>query len=164
MSAWRDPASGDLRLISLAGAQASFEAGPQLVAVVGGALLAGSPIVLNSGIAVDAYGNKLALSLQSAEDITSHPEPDLSDFGVYPNPLPIGMDLNLDLPLVSLKSIELFDSIGRRLWVSRSFVRSIPGRLFSTPGTYFVRITAASSGESFKTIVPSGVQPVVVVR
>lgn len=166
-SMWRNPDSGELRLISLAGPGTVFVAGPQLVAVFSSDIRSGassSPIALNAGIAVDEHGNKITLSLQAAEEIPSEPEPDLSGFGVYPNPLPLGSDLSLALPLVSIKSIELYDPLGRRLWYSRDVVRAVPGDVFRSPGTYFVRIIAGTSGSGFESVLPSGVRTVVVVR
>lgn len=163
-STWRDPINGELRMISLAGAGASLAPGLHLVAMLTGSSQSGSSVSLTSGMAVDDRGQKIGLSLQQAEEVPSEPEPDLSAFGVYPNPLPLGANLNLKLPLVSLKSIELFDPLGRRMWYSREATRAIPGSTFRTPGTYFVRITAGPSSGEFASLLPSGVRSVVVVR
>jgi|GEM_PF-1029523 len=167
ISTWRDPDSNELRLISLAGAQDSFEPGPQLVAVFARASHTAqfnTPIALNSGMAVDAAGAKIPLSLRVADEIPAVPQPDLSTFGVYPNPLPLGTDLKLSLPVASISSVALFNPLGQRLWYSREVVRTIPGSLFRVPGTYFVRITASTSSGGYDSVLPSGTRAVIVVR
>ena len=149
--AWRDPASGTYRLISLAGADAVFEAGYNLIAVVASDRLSSdSPFPphqiketafsLSSGLVVDIHGAKMPLELQVAEALPDIPDIDQLTLGAYPNPLAIGQDLNLVLPPVAITDIILLDSIGRAVWKHRGAVRSISSSTFRTPGTYFLRM------------------------
>jgi len=153
-STWSDPATGLHRLISLAGAGAEFEPGYQLVAVLNQepvATEAALPLAarqaasfglvsLMHGMAVDAYGAKIPLALEISDALPALPQPELDSFGVYPNPLPLGTRLHLDLPVAAITGLELFDTLGRRVWHASEPSRSIPADVLRTPGTYFIRL------------------------
>jgi len=153
-STWSEPATGLHRLISLAGAGAEFEPGYQLVAVLNQepvATEAALPpaarqaaslglVSLMHGMAVDAYGAKIPLALEISDALPALPQPELDSFGVYPNPLPLGARLNLDLPVAAITGIKLFDTLGRRVWHASEPSRSIPADVLRTPGTYFIRL------------------------
>ncbi len=170
-SIWSDLSTGTHRLISLAGAGAEFDAGYTLVAVLNrpGPLDSGNnpvsdmpndapmppsshfestntSIALLAGMAVDAYGSKIPLALEIVDDLPALPQPELGSFGVYPNPLPLGNRLHLDLPIAAITGIELFDTLGRRVWHANEPSRSIPSDILRTPGTYFIRLQ--SEGKS----------------
>ena len=153
-STWSNPETGLHRLISLAGAGTKFEAGYQLVAVLDRAPVefdapmqpaarqsASSGLVsLMHGMAVDAYGAKIPLALEISDALPALPQPELESFGVYPNPLPLGSRLHLDLPVAAITGIELFDTLGRRIWHASEPSRTIPSDILRTPGTYFIRL------------------------
>ncbi len=154
---WSDPVTGTHRLISLAGADSEFASGYQLVAVLEQTDSAvpfslGQPLSLVSGMAVDAYGSKIPLYLEVSDDLPTLPLPNWGSFAVYPNPLPLGSRLHLDLPIAEITHIELFDAVGRRLWSDSEIPQFIPADSFQTPGTYFVRVSS-NKGQATKSVV-----------
>ena len=150
-SSWSDPETGVHRLISLAGADAVVGAGYHLVAVFESELFStDSPmppesdfdasISFSTGMIVDMHGSKIPLSLQVAEELPDIPDTERHELDIYPNPLPLGRDLNLALPPIAITDIVLYDSIGRVAWKHSGPTRSIQGAAFRVPGTYFVRL------------------------
>jgi len=165
-SSWNDPETGVHRQISLAGADAAFEAGHTLVAVFDRTPDSSSPmpppssidhdatsIALNAGLAVDAFGSKIPLVLEVVDELPALPRPELESFGVYPNPLPLGARLHLDLPVAALTGVELFDALGRRIWQTREPRRSVPSSILRVPGTYFIRLQSEEGSVSRSVVV-----------
>jgi hypothetical protein len=147
LSEYFDPTSNQQRILLLAGPGAAFDEGNLPVA----ALPEGSrppslpdELRLSAGVAVDRFGGKHPVIFRREGGLPELPEPELDTFGVYPNPSPLGSPVHLDLPPLDLSSLELFDTLGRRLFLQHERTRVLPAELFRTPGTYFVRIAAGS--------------------
>ena len=158
MSQWHDPSSGVQRILMLAGVREAFSPGHILVATVPQGPMPPSssePVRLNTGVAVDRFGGKHPIVFRREDGLPELPEPDLDDFTVYPNPLPAGSPLSLDLPPFAITDIFVFDALGRRLFSTGDRIPTLPPDLFPAPGTYFVRVVSSHGRSLTRSIVVS---------
>ncbi|MDA0379459.1 MAG: T9SS type A sorting domain-containing protein, partial [Bacteroidetes bacterium] len=147
LSEYHDPASGEQRILLLAGPGAAFEAGHLPIAALPQGPMPpplSDPVRLDAGVAVDRFGGKHPIVFRREDLLPELPEPELDGFGIYPNPVPLGSPVHLDLPPVDLAAFEVFDTLGRRLFSQPERVRQLPADLFRTPGTYFIRIQSGA--------------------
>lgn len=156
LSEHHDAANGLQRIVLLAGPGATFAAGHLPVAAVPNPDTPPSlpdELRLSAGVAVDRFGGKHGVVFRREGGLPELPEPELDTFGIYPNPSPLGSPVHLDLPPLDLTSIELYDTLGRRLFAQSERTRVLPADLFRTPGTYFIRITAGSRSLTHSVII-----------